>query len=176
MLNHAKSWKTSGVILSLTSMILTLAACSPAATPTPTPTPVPPPTATPLPMPTPIGFYMPSYMPICDGAKLLAEDFGFTWPGIENIKKDAENLEYYRCQQPYGQVATFYREKMLNPPYNWQEIAWVELPEGTLGEYFHAVYQSWFYLWFVPDQSAGQASYLVAAWRQGEVPLDLPCH
>jgi hypothetical protein len=115
-------------------------------------------------------------MPVCDEVEALAGDFGFTWPGIEDIKKNSEDLEYYRCQHSYDQVATFYRDKMPRPPYNWQEVAWVERPEGILGEYFHSAYQSWFYLWFLPDTSAGKTTYLVAAWQQGEIPLDLPCH
>ncbi len=63
---------------------------------------------------------------------------------------------------------------MTQPPYEWGEINWVTLPEGTLGVYFHTVHQTWVYLWFLADSSSAEASRLVVS-EQGQEPLELPC-
>ncbi len=64
--------------------------------------------------------------------------------------------------------------KDVKPPYNWQEFNWVELPEGTLGVYFHTAYQRWFYLWVLPA-GVNKGSRLVLAQRDLGAPLVLPC-
>jgi hypothetical protein len=112
-------------------------------------------------------------MPQCDGFQELPDAVHFDWPGIEEIK-DVDSWGYFRCGQPAAQVAANYRERMVKPPYNWQQIGWVELPEGTLGVYFDAVRQDWLYLWFLitPDVPG---TLLIAAPRKGDMPLNLPC-
>jgi hypothetical protein len=156
-------------------LLIAMTACAPPATPTPVPTPIPTATVAPFPtrFPTPT-IYDARHMPGCDGFEPLADRFRFEWPGIEEIK-DVTDWAYFRCTQSPTQVAAFYREKMVNPPYNWQEIAWVERPEGTLGVYFHTVFQRWLYVWMLPRPNDPKA-HLVVAEREGDVPLDLPCH
>jgi len=119
---------------------------------------------------------MPAYLPACDGVELLTKELEFSWPGIEGVKKSVEKLEYYQCQDSYRQVADSYREQMTDSPYDWVEVAWVDREEGILGEYYHMVYESWFYVWFLPEGPSVPGSYLAAAWVEGDIPLDMPCH
>ncbi len=152
-----------------------LAACGGA--PTPTPTPLPPtPTSTPMPTATsePVGDYVPPAIPRCAGVKAMGTALKFDWPGIDDVGE--ADWHYYHCAQKPEELATFYREAMVNPPYNWLENAWVILPQGTLGVYFHTARQTWLYLWFLADTGAPQASDLVVAERNEVTPLDLPCH
>ncbi len=161
----------------LTTLGVVLAGCGAAGlfaapTPTPTATPVPTTTLTPTPYPT-LTAYEDRNIPPCDGFTIIPEAFPFTWPGIEEAQ-DASDWGYFHCDLTVIQAAAFYRQKMVNPPYNWQEFNWVELPEGTLGVYFHTVYQRWFYLWVLPTSSK-LGSYLVLAQRDLGTPLVLPC-
>ncbi|HEX9075088.1 MAG TPA: hypothetical protein VF932_04885 [Anaerolineae bacterium] len=159
--------------LACLTLLCILAACAPAPTPIPTPTSVP--TATPRPTlaPEPVGDYVPSDIPRCAGVKALDSPLKFDWPGIDDVGE--ADWFYYRCALKPEEVAAFYREKTKDPPYNWMEQAWVVLPEGTLGAYFHTARQEFLYLWFLSDVSSPQTSYLVVAERTG-APLDLPCH
>ncbi len=153
------------------SLLIELPSCM--APPTPPPTAVSSPTATrwPTATPDPAG-YVTSDIPRCDGAKRI-DPIDFEWPGIEDVK-EADWL-YYRCALKPLALSEFYRPKMTEAPYNWLENAWVVLPEGTLGVYFHTARQSWLYLWFVADKAEAAGSYLIAAERM-DTPLDLPCH
>jgi hypothetical protein len=165
--------KTLAIVAGL-ALLWAIAACAPAATPTSLPTPVPAPTRVVFPTPLPVAAYDSRHIPGCDGFELLAERFRFEWPGIEDIG-DVTDWGYYRCAQAPTQVAAIYREKMIHPPYNWQEIAWVERSEGTLGVYFHTVFQRWLYVWVLSRPNDSKA-YLVVAERTEDTPLELPCH
>jgi hypothetical protein len=164
----------------LLSVLLPAAACGSllAVSPTPLPTPIPTAVPTPTPnTPTPTSAPAPAYvdlnMPGCNGFQELPGTVSFDWPGLADIK-DVDSWGYYRCTEPAGQLAALYKERMVTPPYNWQEISWVELPQGTLGAYFHAARQSWLYLWFLTNPDV-PGTVLVAAPRLGDMPLDLPC-
>ncbi len=154
-------------------VVCVMAGCSAPPTPTPVPptrTPTPPPTAT----PEPVGDYVPVSIPRCAGVKMLETALKFDWPGIDDVGE--ADWHYYNCAQKPEELATFYRDAMINPPYNWLENAWVVLPEGTLGVYFHAARQVWLYLWFLTNSKAPLASYLVVAERNQFEPLNLKCH
>ncbi len=159
-------------------ILLGATGCGSSLGPAPTPTPIPTaiPTATPSappPTSTPAPAYMDLNMPGCDGFQELPSAVSFDWPGLADIQ-DVDSWQYYRCTQSPADVAALYHGKMVKPPYNWQEISWVELPEGKLGAYFHAVRQSYLYLWFL-NKPEISGTLLVAAPRQGNAPLDLPC-
>ncbi len=163
--------------LLLLFLCVTLAGCGSTgsfAAPTPTATVTAVPTATPKPTPYPtLTAYEDRNIPPCDGFTVLPQAFPFTWPGTEGAE-DVSDWGYFHCDLTVNRSAAFYRQKMINPPYNWQEFNWVELPEGTLGVYFHTVYQRWFYLWMLPTPNS-QGSYLVLAQRDLGTPLVLPC-
>ncbi len=112
-------------------------------------------------------------MPKCEGFQELPAAVRFEWVGLDKIT-DVDSWGYYRCGQARDDVASLYHEKMAKPPYNWQEISWVELPEGKLGVYFDALRQSWLYLWFLTNPNV-PGTLLIAAPRKGDMPLDLPC-
>ena len=161
----------ASVLISVCLLCLVVACATP-----PTPTPVPPtPTPTPLPTltPQPAGAYMPSDIPRCAGVRRLDQAPKFDWPGIDDVG-DAD-WYFYQCAQKPDAVAALYRETMVKPPYNWLENAWVVLPEGTLGVYFHTARQNWLYAWFLADSSSPGTMHLVIAETFG-APLDLPCH
>ncbi len=159
-------------------LLCAVAACAPSTvtqggpTLTPLPSPAPQPTLSPSPVPTRTD-YESRNIPGCDGFEALPAAFKFTWPGIEEVT-DANDWGYYRCGNAPAEVAALYHQKMTEPPYNWQEFNWVELPEGTLGVYYHAVYQVWLYVWILPIPS-DQGSYLVVAQRDVSEPMELPC-
>ncbi len=161
-----------------------------------TPEPAPPPTlqATPTPMPsvTPASTpavnatsaatdsqpevpadYFPSDMPACKDFEVLGRRPQFDWPTIDKVGTDADWVTY-RCGNKPSDLAAFYREKMVQPPYNWLETGWTELPQGTLGVYFHAGFQSWKYLWFLKDPASSDSTILVIA-DQVDTPMELPC-
>ncbi len=153
-------------------LLLAAAACAPQPTPTPLPTstPVARPTMTAAPFPT-LTRYEDLGVPGCSGFTVLVDPVQFTWEGLEEVK-DAGDWGYYRCASSASDTAAFYKEKMVKPPYNWQEFNWVELPAGTLGVYFHTVFQKWLYLWFLPGASG---TTVVSAVRDVAEPLALPC-
>ena len=160
------------VVLVLATLGLPGLACGPAATPVATPTAVPSPAPSPTGTPSEVAEWRDT--PACDGLEKLPQAILFDWEGKEEVG-DAGTWEYYRCQQPQAQVAAFYREMSLKPPYNWQEMAWVEKPQGTLGIYFHAAFQVWLYRWVLPDPAGEQTSRVVVARRDGLDNLKLPC-
>ena len=150
--------------------------CVAASTPTPVSTPLPSPTAIPEPptgwLPSPIGNRnAPADVPACKDAQSLDQPIRFTWAGIEDIVQNAPetNWTYYRCGQSRATLAAFYRQWLPEPQYHWTEYHWEERAQATLGVYFYStstpgVPNRWLYLWFVPDKTADQVSYLVAAW------------
>lgn len=109
----------------------------------------------------------------CDGFQELPGAVKFDWVGLDKIT-DVDTWGYYRCRQPAADLAALYHEKMVKPPFNWQEISWVEAPDGKLGVYFDSLRQSWLYLWFLTNSDVS-GTLLVAAPRKGDMPLDLPC-
>ncbi len=167
--------RTMFAIVLCVAVLVALQGCSAAPTPTPTPpstSTLVPRTATPPP-PTPVGDYVPSDIFRCEGVRAINTAVKFDWPGIDNVVQ-ADWL-YYQCDQKPLELAGIYREKMVNPPFNWLENAWVELPQGTLGVYYHTAKQTWLYLWFIADASSEGHSNLVVAQRD-DFPLELPCH
>ncbi len=152
------------------------AGCVPAPTPTPVPTPVP--TAT-LVAPTPTGVlfstagnhFAPEGVPACNGAQPLENPVQFSWAGIEAIAQNApeSNWTYYRCAESPVTLAAFYRYWMPDAQYRWVGQHWEQQPSGTMATYFTNTGNPtdpnrWLHLWFLPDLSSAQSSYLVAAW------------
>lgn len=160
---------------SLIIWVCLLSACAsvPAPTSVQNPTPLPPATPAPSPEPTITQVYVPFDIPLCQVGRELDEPLKFDWPGIDQVGE--ADWYYYRCGQSAGDLATAYRTEMPQPPLNWREDAWVELPEGTLGVFFHSGHQAWIYLWFLSDKTSPTSSNLVLAERQG-TPLDTSCH
>ncbi len=160
------------LILAMLLIVLSACAAPPTPTPMPTITPTPLPTKVPTPSPTQTAYqYLGS--PGCDGFTVLSERITFSWEDIEEFL-DSGSWGYYRCAGNAAETAAFYRQKMIQPQYNWQEFNWVEQPQGTLGVYFHTAYQEWMYLWFLPG-SGVSGSNLVSAVREISDPMDLPC-
>lgn len=100
----------------------------------------------------------------------------FDWPDIENaLEKLAEyNWGYYSCSVSQLDLKALYRAKMPQPPYLWQEIAWVEHGESTGSLFYHSVYRSWIYIWMLaqPDK---KNSYLVIAKGDPGMPQTWDC-
>lgn len=118
------------------------------------------PTSTPEPqVPYPI-----SGIPHCQGLQDLGYVLKFEWPDIENaLEKLADyNWGYYSCGVSQSDLKTLIQTKMPQPPYLWQEIAWVEHGESTGSLFYHYVYRSYIYMWMLtpPDR---KNSYLVIA-------------
>ncbi len=148
----------------------------------PTPTAVPLPTATPSPvipldaptglLPTPTGNRLaPADVPACKGAQVLEQPVPFTWAGITDVVSSTPetNWTYYRCDEPQVAVSAFYRHWLPDTSYHWLEVYWEERPAAIMGNYLSMTgnppnANRWLYLWFVPDPSTSQASFLVAAW------------
>jgi hypothetical protein len=155
-------------------------AITPTPTPSPVPTPVPSPTVI---VPSPPGVMStsvpngraPADVPACPGAQDLDKPIEFSWTGIEDVRQSTpeSNWTFYRCNAPPATVAAFYRRWMPEVPYGWAQYPWEERASATLGVYYYTtitpgVPNRWLYLWFLPDSSTTQSSYLVAAWW--EVP------
>ena len=151
-------------------------ACTTASTPTPihlaSPTPVPVPTVTVMPpralLPTPGvgGGNVSPDVPACTSAESVDQPVKFPWAGIDDIVRDTPetNWTYYRCGEAQSAMSAFYRQWMVQPPYNWIQAHWEERVEATMGVYFHKDPDRWLYLWFLPEKSGEQTSYLVLAW------------
>ncbi len=97
----------------------------------------------------------------CDGFEVL-ESYRVYWPRNERLLEQLESSEwrYYRCPQSRISLAAQYRTKSVQPPYNWQEVIWVEESYGTVGVYFDPNVQLWTYVWFLENQSQGGESFL----------------
>ena len=139
----------------------------PAASPTPIMTSAP--TAVPTPMS--IAEYILSVIPRCDEIEILDQPVKFVWPNVEQRLRDLEGSDwgYFSCPRPVAEVSAFYRERMLQPPYNLNETNWVDRSEGTLGIYYHPVRQNWTYMWVVPQPGDLQTSYVIVAQTASEV-------
>jgi hypothetical protein len=151
-----------------------------AVAPAPTPSPVPTPASSPTVMvPTPTGSMatkianrnVPANVPACPGAQDLEGPIQFVWTGIEDVRQStpASNWTYYHCNVSPSILAVFYRRWMSEPQYQWVLQHWEERPTATLGVFYSStstpgVPNRWLYLWFLPDDSAKQSSYLVSAW------------
>jgi hypothetical protein len=101
----------------------------------------------------------------------LDQPVKFSWVGIEDVVRDTPetNWTYYRCGQSQAALSAFYQQWMPKFPYNWLEAYWEERGEAMMGVYFYnsgssTVPNRWLYLWFLPEKSNDQTSYLVAAW------------
>ena len=152
--------------------------------PTPTPSPVPSPVSSPtviVPSPTDVmsttvlNRHAPADVPACPGTQDLDKPIEFSWTGIEDVRQNTpvSNWTFYRCNAPQPTVVAFYRRWMPELPYRWTQYPLEERAGATLGIYFYTtstlgVPNRWLYLWFLPDSSTTQSSYLVAAWW--EVP------
>jgi hypothetical protein len=153
-----------------------------ASTSTPTPSPVP----TPVPSPTlnvsnPTGVLStvimnrlaPDDVPACPGAQELEKPIEFSWTGIEDVRQSTpeSNWIFYRCDESQTMLSAFYRRWMPEPQYHWVQMHWEERADTTLGVFYFSASASgapnrWLYLWFLPDSSSRQTSYLVVAWWQ----------
>lgn len=150
--------------------------CVLAPTPLTAPTSIPSATAAletpPRGLPTPLGNrYAPADVPACQDAQVLPDPIQFAWAGIEEIVATAPetNWTYYRCNQSPAALTAFYRRWMPEAQYHWAQIRWEQQDATTLGVYFTntgnpADPNRWLYLWFLPDESGPQRSYLAAAW------------
>jgi len=150
-----------------------------AITPTPTPSPVPTPVPSPTVMvPSPTGGMSttalsrrtPADVPACPGSQDIDKPIEFSWTGIEDVRQSTPELNwtYYRCNAPQGTVAAFYR-RWMPEPYRWLHTYSEEQTNATMDVYFYSTGTSsvpsrWLYLWFLPDPSSKQSSYLVATW------------
>jgi hypothetical protein len=142
----------------------------------PTPSSIPSPTAT---FELPIAFLptpgadrsAPTDVPACKDVQVLEQPIQFSWPGLEDVAENAPetNWTYYRCGQSQAAASAFYRHWMSTTEYHWVEYSWDEGAGGTLGVFYSSSVNladpnRWLYLWFLPEQSSNESSYLVAAW------------
>jgi hypothetical protein len=106
---------------------------------------------------------LPDDIPGCAGIKVLDEPVQFSWPSLgKNLKRVEESSwGYFHCAQSQASLSALYWDKMIEPPYGWMEITWIEQPQATLAVFFSPPTQNWLYLWFVPDPASEQSSYLV---------------
>jgi len=150
-------------------------AITPTPTPSPVPTPVPSPTVI-VPSPTGVmstavlNLRAPADVPACPGAQELDKPIEFAWAGIEDVRQSTpeSNWIFYRCSAPQATVAAFYR-RWMPEQYRWLHDYREERADATLDVYFYStgtlsVPSRWLYLWFLPDASAKQSSYLVSTW------------
>lgn len=127
-------------------------------------------------LPTPTGNHLaPADVPACQGAQNLEQPIEFSWAGIEDIVQNApeSHWTFYRCNEPLSVVTTRYRQWLPLPQYSWTRYQWEERANATLGVFYYStsalgVPNRWLYLWFLPDSSSKQISYLAAIWW--EVP------
>jgi hypothetical protein len=162
-------------IIAALALSCALVACTSAPAPTPSPTAKPVVTLAPTSTPEPMEDYVPADIPKCKGLKALDKPLKFAWAGIEDMKTESGIWYYYHCDEKPIEVANLFKTKMPNAPFSWLENGWVERPgEGTLGIYFHTARQTWTYAWFLADDAAAGASYLVLS-QQDTTPLELPC-
>lgn len=146
-------------------------------TPSPVPAPIPSPTVA---VPTPTGMMLTKItnrkttadVPACPGAIDMEIPIDFPWAGIEDIRQSTpeSNWTYYHCNDSQPMVEAFYRRWMAEP-YRWVHTYSEERTNATLDVYFYSTGTSsepsrWLYLWFLPDASSKQSSYLVSTWWQ----------
>ena len=152
------------------------AAATPISIPLPTPPSLSLPTVTLQPptgaLPTPMSRRIaPADVPACADAKNLDQPVEFFWAGMEDVIQNTpeSNWTYYHCAQSQVALSAFYRQWMPKQPYNWIETYWEVRADATMGVYFHSsgvstILNRWLYLWFLPEKSGEQTSYLVVAW------------
>jgi hypothetical protein len=130
------------------------------------------PTLTPEPqVPYPI-----SGIPRCPGLRDLGYVLRFEWPDIETAREKLAQYTwgYYSCETSQLELESLIHTKMIQPPYLWQEVAWVEHGDSTGSLYYHSVYQAWIYVWMLtqPDR---KNSYLVVAKGDPGMPQTWDC-
>jgi hypothetical protein len=177
--------KPAGNILALGFLCLTVA-CSSGIQATPTPVFTPfhlststtPSTPSSSPTPLPAGARILSDLPKCEGIEIAASSVTFDWPNIEQRFRELADSDwyYFSCPQPSDVVSSFYRENATQPPYLLSETNWIDRPEGSLGIYFHSVKRFTLYLWIVPQSTNHQATYLIAAFTEGELIFEEECY
>jgi hypothetical protein len=103
--------------------------------------------------PEPAQDYVTSSLPLCQGLQKLSSPIKFSWPNLETaLQQLAEyNWGYYSCSSPQSDVAALFHEKMVKPPYNWEQTNWIENEGTTLGVYYHSVFKVWIYIWMLPS-------------------------
>lgn len=113
---------------------------------------------------------VPADVPACPGAIDVEKPIEFVWTGMENVRQSTpeSNWTYYRCNKSQTTVAAFY-QRWMPEQYRWLHNYREEHAEAILDVYFYSTGTSnvpsrWLYLWFLPDTSAKQNSYLAIAW------------
>jgi hypothetical protein len=88
----------------------------------------------------------------------------FDWPNLDAHFQEflGSIWSYYSCEQPQADVSSLYREQLLMPPFNLQEVNWFDREEGALGVYFSQK-GSWHYVWIVPQPDDSQRTYVIIA-------------
>jgi hypothetical protein len=120
--------------------------------------------------------YVISGIPHCPGLQDLGVTLAFEWPNIETALEKLKdyNWGYYTCSLSQPELKSFMHEKMVLPPYLWQEVTWVDNGPSTGALYFHSVFRAWIYLWMVP-QPSNKDSYLVIAKGDPGAPQTWDC-
>jgi hypothetical protein len=113
----------------------------------------------------PVPAHILSLIPACQEIETLDEPVALIWPNAEQRLDELSDSRwgYYRCPQAPVDVSAFYHDKMTEPPYNMRQVAWVNIPQGTLGLYFHSAYHLWTYLWVLPPEADAPGAYVLVA-------------
>ena len=161
-------------------MLVGLAACQstpqpPLAETFPTATPALAPSAVATVVAEPTVEYVISTMPLCPGLASI-QPYKFAWPNVEAAtEKLADyNWGYYRCSLAQADLAKLIRQEMPKPPYLWDEVNWVEQPEGTLGVFFQRVRQVWIYIWMLRTPDGATSNMVIARGNPG-MPQSWEC-
>jgi hypothetical protein len=112
-----------------------------------------------------LGQYLLLRIPQCEGLKILDQPLKFDWPNIEaRIAEIGGALwGYYSCEQPQADVAAFYKEHTPEPPFNHEEVNWVQRVQGDVGVYYNAASSVWMYVWMVPQPGDPLKTFVIVA-------------
>jgi hypothetical protein len=126
--------------------------------------------------PEPTVEYAISRIPLCQGLEALPAPLQFDWPDKEAVfEKLADHTwGYYRCSIPQPGLAAFYAQKMVRPPYNWQQVAWLDNSGGSVVLYYSSLLRVWIYLWLLPGPDK-TSSYLVVSKSDPGAPQGWDC-
>ena len=157
---------TMSVSLTTPRVVPTIPAFSPPVTPWVAPE------RTLSPLPKPIDdHYAPPDVPACKNAESLRETIKVDWENVQDVMESAPDNQwtFYRCAQSQPSLSAFYRQWLVAPEYSWLETRWEERATGTLAVYNNSLVSPthsyrWLYVWFLPDKSDANVSYLIAAW------------
>ena len=101
--------------------------------------------------------------PLYPGTEQLSAPVTFEWKNLNaayNIPYS--QWAYYSAYASYKEVAAFYKNKSIAPPFTNISLFWKETDNGTLGAWFQeASANKYTRIWFIPNPDDDRKSYLI---------------